>query len=99
MSLPPLLSSPGLPGRMRRVHSAATAWTEEAVMESTRGGLGRGAASTGMAEGSSGPRDRCFLAKFVVSAGSPALCASPLSNAPVGVWRGGGLGRSASFTS
>jgi len=36
-------------------------------------------------------RAGCFLVEVVISAGSPALCVSPLSNAPVGVCRGGSV--------
>lgn len=99
MSLPPLLSSPGLPGWTRWVNSAATARTEDVVMESPPGESGRGSVSTGMAEGPCGLRARCFLAETVISAVSPALCVSPLSNALVGVCRSCGLGRSPSVTS
>lgn len=84
---------------MRRLHSAATTGTEEAVMESPPGESGGGLVSTGMAEGPCGLQAGCFLAEAVISAVGPALCVSPLSNALVGVCRGSSLSMCPSVTS
>lgn len=85
---------------MRWAYPEATTGTEDAVMDSPLWEPGRGSASMGTAKGPSSLRARFFLAEAVISAGSPALCVSPLSNEPVGGCQGGGgLGRSPSVTS
>lgn len=78
---------------MRWVGSVATAGTEDAVMEIPLVESGRDSVSRAMVAG-----PPSLPAEAVIPAGSPTRCVSAISNAPDGVCRGTGLGRSPADT-